>query len=216
MAGPGVAAMASDEIDPWIALLATQDYPVAIDRLLIAGPPALRRIMEVIEETAYDQRSPRSDGRFFCKLADALGRLGAMYPDAFLAALRDGEWSNRFKFYWILANLDDGGDPRVVAFLIDALKAKDVREQWAAARGLLRRRDARACEPLAQVLRDHSKEVRIAAVEALYEFGDRRAVGPLRRYLARWRDDPKWVRELAAEALARLEARGEAGRGDLS
>jgi HEAT repeat protein len=203
-----------DEIDPWIALLAMEDYPVAIDRLLTIGEPALRRLIRCVEGSAPIRPDSPVDGRdWYDRLSQALCRLGEAHLEAFLGAFRGREGEAPFFLIWTLAQLDDGGDPRAVDLLIDVLGRGPVPSRWAAAEGLLKRRDRRAIEPLIRALRDRSPMVRGPAVEAMLKFGDERAIEPLRRFLS-MRSNAQSPGQLATaeRALARLEARAGARR----
>lgn len=72
-----------------------------------------------------------------------------------------------------------------------------------AAKALSRSRDPRALAPLVAVLTDANRDVRWAAIEALGDLGDRRAVPALAEYLKR--PEPyRWGKRLAAAALGAL------------
>jgi hypothetical protein len=77
----------------------------------------------------------------------------------------------------------------------------DVRME--AARALGASRDPRALEPLLAALGDDNRDVRWAAIEALGELGDRRAVPRLVEYLKR-PEAYRWGKRLAASALGAI------------
>lgn len=72
-----------------------------------------------------------------------------------------------------------------------------------AAKALSRSRDPRALAPLLAVLADANRDVRWAAIEALGDLGDRRAVPALVEYLKR-PEAYRWGKRLAASALGAI------------
>lgn len=82
-------------------------------------------------------------------------------------------------------------------------KGTDTAARMEAAKALGASRDARALEALVKALEDPSRDVRWAAVEALGELGDRRAVPPILDYLKRV-EAYRWGKRLAAAALGAI------------
>ena len=94
-------------------------------------------------------------------------------------ALKDKDWSVRRE---AAAALGDIGDARAVEPLIQALKyEKKSPRLVTTAAWALSKIGAPTVDPLIQALEDKSKNVRLAAVWALGEIKDSRAVGPLTR-----------------------------------
>ncbi len=92
-------------------------------------------------------------------------------------ALKDKDWSVRREAAAALGNI---GDARAVEPLIQALKyEKKSPRLVTTAAWALSRIGAPTVDPLIQALEDKSKNVRLAAVWALGEIKDSRAVGPL-------------------------------------
>jgi HEAT repeat protein len=82
-------------------------------------------------------------------------------------------------------------------------RSKDTAARLEAARRLGESRDPNALEPLAKALEDSNKWVRWAALEALGELGDRRAVPVILQFLKK-REPYGWGRRVAANALGNI------------
>jgi len=94
-----------------------------------------------------------------------------------------------------------GGD---VTGAVDTLaRGKDTSARMAAAQRLGASRDPRALDPLVAALGDPNRDVRWAAIEALGELGDRRAVPALVEYLKR-PEAYRWGKRLVAAALGAI------------
>jgi hypothetical protein len=94
-------------------------------------------------------------------------------------------------------------DVDVATTIATLAKGGTTAERMAAAKRLGASRSPRAYEPLVAALKDDNRDVRWAAIEALGELGDRRAVAPLVEYL----DKPeayRWARRLIASALGTI------------
>ena len=106
----------------------------------------------------------------------------------------------------MLGFLDD--ERAVGALSHSLLNAKEDYARWAAAEGLLRRKDRRSIEPLIRALDDPAPKVRLVAATALYEFGDSRAIEPLNRLLLTHADDVATI-QIATKAIRRLVGQRE-------
>lgn len=80
---------------------------------------------------------------------------------------------------------------------------RDTAARMTAVAELGRSRDPKALDALLRALRDANRDVRWAAIEALGELGDRRAVQPLAQYLRR-KEAYRWGKRLVANALGAL------------
>lgn len=94
-----------------------------------------------------------------------------------------------------------GGDPAGAAETL--ARGKDTTARMEAAKLLGASKDPRALGPLVAALGDASRDVRWAAVEALGELGDRRAVPALVEYLKR-PEAYRWGKRLVAAALGAI------------
>ena len=100
-----------------------------------------------------------------------------------------------------------GEEPAVDVAAAALVSARDTASRMAAVGDLGRSRDPKALEPLLAALRDPHRDVRWAAIEALGDLGDRRAVASLVQYLRR-KEAYRWGKRLIANAL------GAIGGGD--
>ncbi len=82
-------------------------------------------------------------------------------------------------------------------------RGKDTAARMEAAKLLGASKDHGALEPLLAALRDPTRDVRWAAIEALGDLGDRRAVEPLVQYLRR-AETYRWGKRLVANALGAI------------
>jgi hypothetical protein len=92
------------------------------------------------------------------------------------------------------------GDVDVATAAATLAKGGSTAERMAAAKRLGTSRNPRALQSLVAALKDENRDVRWAAIEALGELGDRRAVPPLVEYLEK-PEAYRWARRLIASAL---------------
>lgn len=96
------------------------------------------------------------------------------------------------------------GAPGDISGAVELLaRGKDTQVRMAAAKQLGGSRNRRALEPLVAALADANRDVRWAAVEALGELGDRRAVPALIEYVKK-PEAYRWGKRLVAGALAAI------------
>jgi HEAT repeat protein len=95
-----------------------------------------------------------------------------------------------------------------VPFLAQVLAGgKDTAARMEAARRLGDSKDPKALEPLVKAVQDENKSVRWAALEALGDLGDRRALPTILQYLKK-KEPYNWGRRVAANALGNLKGPG--------
>jgi hypothetical protein len=104
----------------------------------------------------------------------------------------------------LIGALGSSRDEAAVQTLIEYAKHRDPWVRWSALSGLARYRRKSLRQVFLDGLRDRSSMVRFEALEALVKVADRRAIEPLRRYLAR-KDLEPGGRSIASELLAKLE-----------
>jgi len=102
---------------------------------------------------------------------------------------------------WVVEVQAAAGDLEAVA--VELAKGEDTVGRLHAARRLGASRDPRALEPLVAALGDATRDVRWAAIEALGELGDARAIPALVEYLKR-PEAYRWGKRLVAAALGAI------------
>jgi hypothetical protein len=209
------------KIDRWIEQLSTENFAWAHEKLVSFGQAALQRLLEIMDGKATIPlgESPKET---LSNWDEVLVDLGQRYPDLFLEAVQKGNRLNNSSIVWALGALDD---ERAIDALGKALAAENEDARWIAAHQLRERgwggtdrigvylglqrpaADKRVVESLVRAVQDPSELVRSEASDALCEFGDSRALEPLRTLLA----DPvvagdPVLSERMSNAIQRIEA----------
>lgn len=146
---------------------------------------------------ALDTPSDRAAESVIAKLV----KLGAGAVPSLMAAARDLEAPRIRK--WSLQALGAIGDRRSGPLLVEALDDERMTVRLHAVRGLRRMRYKPAAKALARLLRDPSGGVRVNAVDALAEVGDR-SVAVSRALVAALGDAQWYVRQRASAACGAL------------
>jgi hypothetical protein len=208
-----------DEIDRLLARLTYEEYDAAKRELLKIGEPALHRLLQLplfggSGVFRWEDHARRWDGRdardWLPNVMGALTALARENLDAFLDAIRE---SDRTHNWIIISVLSEIRTLKAVDILLESIRGRDSLLRQYAAQGLWRSRSPRAVEPLIKALSDRAWEVRFTAVQAMCGLGDERALEPLKRMLsAKSNAKHPGIREYAARAIARIEARLRAGQ----
>jgi hypothetical protein len=164
------------------ALLSRWDYVRSPAELTAMGLPALERILDAtdghgsLDEEGVDWRA-YEDAR-----QAAIAAFAARDVAGVLAAMRRRGWADGSI---ALSGIGRVPDLRVVEVLRTAYASKEpfTRQRIVTLLGM--QRGPEAVDALVKALSDRSSAVRLAAVEALGEIGDRRAVAPLRALATR-------------------------------
>lgn len=107
----------------------------------------------------------------------------------------------------ILASRPAQGAEADLRFLAEVLVGpKDTAARMEAARRLGESKDPMALDPLLKAVQDENKSVRWAALEALGDLGDRRALPTILRFLKK-KEPYNWGRRVAANALGNFKDR---------
>jgi hypothetical protein len=189
------------------ALLSRWDYDHSAAELLAMGKPALERILDASDgHGALDE--PGADWRTYEDgLHAAVAAFAARDMDGVLASMKARKWDD---FTVAVSGIARIADARVVPFLQRAYaSSKDAvaRQRLVALLGM--QRGAEAVDALVAALSDRSSDVRLAAIVALGEVGDPRAIPPLDA-LAKRSSRSAYQVKCVEETVDKIRRRGDA------
>jgi HEAT repeat protein len=181
---------------PLRALLSRWDYERSAPLLVAMGPPALERILDASDgHGALD--SPGADWRDYEDARQAaLAAFAAHDMGDVLARMRARHWSD---LDVALSGIARVADPRIVPILRNAYASKEPMTRQRVVTLLGMQRPPEATDALLAALSDRSPDVRMAAIDALGDVGDPRAIPALEslaKRSARSRDQASRIEEV--------------------
>jgi hypothetical protein len=182
-----------------------QTSPAAIVSL---GEAGLQRLLDSLEGQLdlWTGRGELEGREYDDARHAALGAFAQADLGAVLRAIQARGWDD---VRVALSGVGRVPDARVVPYLLRACASKEPLHRLAAMSGLAVQRDESATSALIDALRDRSSNVRSAAVDALGQAGDPRAIEPLELFAKRSARAP-WLARSAKNAIRRI--RSVAGR----
>lgn len=163
------------------ALLHTSwTFDAAPPELLALGRPALDRLLDATLGDFFPTDLEWRD--YGVQREHAIAAFAKADLDGVLAAMKKRKWSDAAIASSGVARVRDG---RLVPFLITLYADREPLSRKAAVEYLANQRDPAATATVIRALRDRSSDVRMAAIRALGEIGDRAALDPLAQLVER-------------------------------
>src|SRR5262249_41879827 len=163
----------------------TPPYEKACERLISLGKPAAVYFVDVMggRTDFFKRRFPGGikDYGQVQSIELALFRLAEANGLDFIDAVVN---SGCERTQAIIGAIGLAEDPRVDGLLIEAFRSPFYTTRFAPAESLFRRRSVRALDVFLAALNDRDLSVKMVGIKAVKEFGDERAVEPLRRVIA--------------------------------
>ncbi len=172
----------------------------ALESLKEFGEPLIGPIAELLQDPDEDIRSSA------LILATSFEDPRLLPP--IVTLLKDGDWWIRLTAVEMLGRI---GEKQSVPHLIGCLEDEELR--WSAIEALTRIGDPTALQPIAMLMKDPAREVRIEAIKACETFRDPRVL-PLLEFCSQ-NDESLEVRQAALAAKKLIGAGGSETMGDL-
>jgi len=194
------------------ALLDNREHQFDPARLLKLGHPALERLLDCIEGKATLRTAGQTETQWRDSgdwRTNGVAAFARDDPDSVLRAMKARRWSD---LQIARSGIASVPDPRVLPYLLSLIASEEPLDRSFAVNCLSLHRDPLAIDTLIAALKDRSSGVRSAAVSALGEVGDPRALQPLRLFAERCAKQPRsaWLACSAQEEIRKIRSKARA------